>query len=405
MGVGDLSRTNTLRILTSLYEGGAASRAEIGRELGLAPATVSRLAGRLQEDGLLVDTGMLVPTGGRPSMVFDFNASAASLLVADVADHHTTIRLTDLRGKPIRERIHLTTGGAEQRRADLQSQLAQAVADAQGTNLSAVGVSVPGPVDDEGNILFAPALGWRHVPLKSELEEAFDLPVAVENDANLIALAEYTSRHWDPVRSLVAVAFFDGVGSGIVEDGRLWRGTSGAAGQIGRMLMGRSSLSRSYTGFGDLESAVGAASLVRRAREAGIPGKSCTDADALMRSAALGDERALKLVEEVLDDVATTLVNVCALLAPELILFAGLFERWKDLLLPALRRRLAEHVVDMPHLEVVHLGQEAALVGAAVLAFDAAGALDGLVDAMGSEAGVTAWRSAPGEPRKTHVRD
>ncbi|QPK80664.1 ROK family transcriptional regulator [Schaalia sp. ZJ405] len=379
MGVSELSRHNSLRILRFLFAQGPASRISLGKELKLAPATVNRLCARLLQEGLLVDRGINENTGGRPSMVVDFNAARGCLLVADIADHRTVIRLIDLRGAMLREWIHPTEGDASVRYHQFFEHIEHAWNEAADHQVIAIGVSVPGPVNDDGIVLFAPAFNWKMVPLKADLESRFTVPIAVENDANLIAIAQARDSHWDSYRSLFVLAVFDGIGSGIIENRSIWRGAVGAAGQVGRLLMGSSSLVNDYSGYGDLESHLGASSMVRRALDAGLNVAEVPDADAIFRLAQNVDSRAVELVDGFLDDFALALVNVCALLAPEVILFAGLFDRWSEYVLPRLQSRLEDHVVHVPLLAPVHGGDTAALLGARWIAFDAAGGIEALL--------------------------
>lgn len=395
MGVEDLSRSNCLRILDHLFTHGVTSRADLGRCLGLGPATVNRLTTRLVESGLVIGTGEMAVTGGRPSMMLDFNARHQLLLVADVADHHTDLALADLRGNFLRRWTFPTSGDGEHRYREFFATVDRVLADVgeDAERVASIGVSVPAPVDDDGVLLFGPALEWYDLPIRADLEEHCGRPVAVENDANLIALAEHHCGRWGATRSLVAIAVFDGVGSGIIEDGRLWRGRNGVAGQIGRMLVAPGSLSAHFLGrFGDFESHVGAPSFVRRAEEAGVPAEHRGSADAVMAAMAEGDRAARALVEEVLDEFAVSLVNVCALLAPDVIVFAGLFERWAEVLLPGLRARLEGHVAHLPRLAPVALGQSGALAGAARIAFERIGSLEGLwcEDPVSDAAGASA---------------
>ena len=384
MGVGDLSRRNSIRILEQLLRDGPTSRTDLSRRLNLAPATVNRLTGRLADDGLVKDTGSMAVTGGRPSRLLDFNREYRLLMTVDIADHHTSVALADLSGRLL-ERWDFPTDGPCDVRYSQVFQHVGGVTDALGDRralVTSLGVSVPGPVDDTGVVLFAPALGWHMKPLRRDLEGVSRVPVVVENDANLIALAEQSSGRWGTVRSLVAIAVFEGIGSGIIEDGRLWRGASGAAGQIGRLLVEKDSLSNEYTGFGYFESQIGASNLVHRARKIGVttltPGRPL-DADQILSRYSGGDLAARGLVNEVLDEFAVSLVNVCALLAPEVIVFSGLFDRWGSVLLPGLRERLRGHVVHLPVLAPSAVGADGALVGAALLAFESAGAVPGLL--------------------------
>ncbi len=383
MGVADLSRGNSIRILEQLLDQGPTSRTDLGRALRLAPATVNRLTSRLEDEGLVVDTGAPAHTGGRPSRLVDFNREYRLLVTVDVADHHTSVAVADLGGKLLERHDIPAVQDAKQRYADVFREVADVLAGLgeHRARVACLGVSVPGPVDDDGMVLFAPALDWHDKPLRADLERTIGLPVVVENDANLIALAEHSSGHWGPTKSLVAIAVFDGIGSGIIEDGRLWRGACGAAGQIGRLLVDTNSLSNEYTGFGDFESHIGAASLVRRARALGIRDteEAPLEADEILRRYAGGDQMARGLVEEVLDEFAVSLVNVCALLAPEVIVFSGLFDRWGAVVLPGLRERLRGHVVHLPVLAPGTLGVDAALRGASQVAFERIGGVAGLL--------------------------
>jgi predicted NBD/HSP70 family sugar kinase len=100
-----------------------------------------------------------------------------------------------------------------------------------------VGVSLPGRVDASSHqLIFAPALGWSGLDLKSQLEKAIGLPVELENAANACALAElWSGRHFDGVRNLVAVTVSDGIGVGMIMNGQLVRGSMGVAGEFGHV--------------------------------------------------------------------------------------------------------------------------------------------------------------------------
>jgi predicted NBD/HSP70 family sugar kinase len=100
-----------------------------------------------------------------------------------------------------------------------------------------IGISVPGRVDlFSQQLVFAPNLGWKDVNFKTPLERATGIPVAVENAANACALAEiWFGRRTDGIRDLIAVTISEGIGTGIITNGQLVRGTTGTAGEFGHV--------------------------------------------------------------------------------------------------------------------------------------------------------------------------
>lgn len=223
MGVSQLSRVNRERILRCIWEQGPLSRIAVSRSAGLAPATVNRLTDSLVDAGLVREAGSDSSTGGRPSLVLEFQERAGLILAVDVADAHTDVAITDLRCRIIdRTRHPAEASGRRDLRVDqVLGLIRDALAGPDAEAFVAVGVSVPGPVDVDGTVVFGPSLGWHDVPLGARIAELTDLPTRVENDANLIAVAEQAMGARRGAGSLVALAVFDGVGCGIVEDGRL----------------------------------------------------------------------------------------------------------------------------------------------------------------------------------------
>ena len=370
-----------LRVLRRLVEDGPVSRVELSRRTGLAPATVNRLVAELADQGLVVDAGEDQRTGGRPSRLVEVNRRHGCLLAVDVADRHTDLAWFDLTGQLIGRSRLMPAPATGEPRVDHTARTVRAAVDGPDRPaVLAVGVSVPGPVDRDGEVVFAPSLGWSHVPLARTLGTGMSRTLVVENDANLIALAEYLDGAWGDARSLVCIAVFDGVGSGIVENGRVWRGASGTAGQFGRMLTEVRSLRRTYEGFGDLELRLGRVGIAQRAARLSLIDPATHDPlGDLMHAVRDGDPAAARFLAEVLDEYAFSLVNVCAILAPDVITFSGAFAPFAHLVLPGLRARLGQQVAEVPRVVTAATGEDGPLLGAAASAFQAAGGLAGLM--------------------------
>ena len=371
----EVAQHNRMRILECLIDVGPLSRVEIARLTRMAPATVNRLTSSLMAQGLVSEAGSNGATGGRPSMLVRFCPEARTILALDIWEGAIEVALLDLDGCEIeRDRVPIL-GTDPQEKLDLLVAVVAEWDAREGERIAAIGVSVPGPVDDDGVVLMAPALDWYNQPVGASLRGATNAPVVVENDVNLIALAEYLNLDDPGHKTLVAMAVYEGVGAGIVEDGRLWRGNHGAAGQFGRMLRDVSGLKHQRHGFGHLEAELGEHGLLQRAINARVVSPEVESADAVFSAAEEGDEEAVAMVESVADDYAFHLVNVCAMIAPDIVVFGGLFERWSDLLIPMFEERLRGNVVHEPELATASLGDEGKLVGAGLYGLRRSGGL------------------------------
>ncbi|WP_210505549.1 ROK family transcriptional regulator [Naasia sp. SYSU D00057] len=391
MTTTQLARVNREKVLRCLWEQGALTRIGIGRATSLAPATVNRLIASLMEAGLVSGAGSQSEARGRPALLVEVNWTSSSLLAVDVADFSTDLALVDLAGHVIESRrVPAERIAGDGRVAEVLDLIDEALGDYErrGVRIRGVGISVPGAVDGSGSVTVAPSVDWFGVPLQARVQGRTAVPVVVENDANLIAVAAFRGGWHRRVRSLVAIAVFSGVGSGIVEDGRLLRGAAGAAGQLGRMLRGTESLGQAYEGFGDIDKRLGIGAFAERARRLGIASDAepvPLAADRLLQRAAAADPAARAALEDLFDEYALALVNVCSLLAPEAILLAGFFERWSDHVIPELVARIRPHVIEMPTLAPVAV-PSATLVGAAFQAFDVAGGVSSLLEESDNDA-------------------
>lgn len=374
-GVAVLNRRTILEVL---LDEAVHTRTAVARETGLAPATVNRQIAVLVRKGLVDEVGSDPDTGGRPSLLLKFNPASRSILALDITQDVLSVADSDLFGN-LSDRDHLPVHNlGAQGKLDLLVRVVQERCAARSEESGnrpyvAVGVSVPGPVSDTGLVSLAPALDWYNQPVGDVLRDTVDAPVIVENDVNLVAYAEYWKAAVEEISALVAIGVYQGVGAGIVENGRLWRGAGGAAGQFGRILTAVSDLKSSKKGFGQVDRRLGESALLGRARDASATFSDDSTADDLFGDVARGEEPALSLFEEAMDEYAFHLANLSAIVAPDVIVFAGLFERWSDLVIPALQERLVGNVLHPPVMIRSRLKGDAKLVGAAAYALDQVG--------------------------------
>lgn len=383
-----LARVNQTAIIEALRESGALSRQQLGAKTGLSPATINRLTASLIEDGLVVPAGQEPSTGGRPSVLLRYAGSSRLVAAIQLRAETVTGILVDFDGKIVfRRSVALgrgapadAEGDAGQRAADQERQLGKvfrlfddliATADSMGTPCLAVGIAVPGVVQQpEGVVGTMPEFGWTGVPFGTLLRDRTDLPVVVENDANALAYGELHNGAGRGLSSLVALFLENGLGAGIVANGELHRGARAEAGEIGYLLMERSSLERSYDARGDLEDRIGSLALTKRARERGmpIPASGSLTAEDVFELARDGNPDAKELADEILDMVAIAVAALVIVLDPELVVVGSSFVGSSDLVIPGIQERLRGRIIRVPRIEPATHREDAVLLGAAELA-------------------------------------
>jgi glucokinase-like ROK family protein len=381
-------RPNLSEVLRLVWQEREISRAEIARRRGLSRSTVSLIVEELLGLGLLREVGAGESRGGRRPIVLQFDDGAAVVLGVDLGATHVAVALTDLRGRVLawEHRMHPVRDDPEGALA-LVTELAERCLAGWGGSrrrLLGAGVAVPSPIDparpDELNSVVLPA--WRGVAVGKALRKRFRVPVLVDNDANLGALAE---RWWGAGRGVddfVYVKLATGIGSGFLVDGRIYRGASGFAGEIGHVSIDPNG-ERCACGLrGCLVTLVGAPALLRRARAllAEFPSSALAGREfdiAVLEDAALaGDPLALQVVGEAGRHLGVVIAGLLNVLNPARVIIGGGLARLGELLLEPLRQvvRSRTFVSSMEASSIVasELGARAVAVGAATLLLDGA---------------------------------
>ncbi|HEY9723520.1 MAG TPA: ROK family protein [Oscillatoriaceae cyanobacterium] len=257
---------------------------------------------------------------------------------------------------------------------------------AEGQPLGRVGVGSVGPLDlESGTILSPPNFpGWARVPLRKMLTEALGVPVVVDNDANVAALAEYRFGAGQGARSLVYATISTGIGGGLVIEGRLLRGLGGGAGEFGHQTLEPDGPLCGCGNFGCLEALASGTAIARAARETDSARllELAGDWDSLhaghvAQAAAEGDPAVARVWRQAIDYLALGLGNVITTIAPDVLVLGGGVSAIGEPLVAALREALAVrvHMVPIERLAIrlSALGGDVGLYGAVALALDAAG--------------------------------
>jgi glucokinase len=247
--------------------------------------------------------------------------------------------------------------------------------------IMAIGVGVPGLVDFERGYVheLTNVPGWKHVPLKSILSEKTGLPTLVENDANAMCYAEYRYGAGRGLKNVVALTMGTGIGGGLVLDGKMYRGSCFAAGEIGQMSIDYDGKAGHYGNLGSLEKYTGnqqiAEHAVIRYAEAGIVKDiaDCTPKN-IAAAAQAGDDIARQIWDEIADWLGTALSSIAWLLNPDAFVIGGGVAQAGDLIFAPLKRKVQSMLstVVWEKLQIVpaKFSNEAGIIGNAALAAD-----------------------------------
>lgn len=246
-----------------------------------------------------------------------------------------------------------------------------------------IGIGVPGPVDDNGNVNKCVNLGWGVFNLKRQLEALTGFPVCAGNDATVAALGEYWKGGGAGYHSMVLATLGTGVGGGIILNGKVLNGFHGAAGEIGHMVLNRDETAPCTCGKrGCVEQYCSATGIVRLARLylthydtpsplREIDPLTCKD---IFDAAKDGDPAAKEILEQVYGYLGEFLANICCVVNPEAVVLGGGVSKAGAPLLEGTRRyfdKYVFHAAKNVQFRLAELGNNAGSYGAFKLILDA----------------------------------
>ncbi len=365
----------TSDVFELLRDGQPRTRAQLADASGLARSTIAARIDLLMRLGLVAPYGDGVSTGGRPPSLLALNPSARVVAGADVGASHARIALADLAGTILverREDLDVATG-PEHVLSWVEQQIAEMLAEQNRTvaELAAIGIGLPGPVEHStGRAINPPIMpGWDRYDVPAHVQRAFDVPVLIDNDVNIMALGE-RHAHLADVDDLVFIKVATGIGAGIVSGGVLQRGAQGTAGDLGHVAVGRGAEVVCRCGNrGCLEAIAAGPALAASLRASGVDAESGADVVRLVRG---GDATAVQVVRQAgrdLGEVVATLVN---LINPSAIVIGGSLADAGESLLAGIREVVYSRSLPLAteHLSVItaRAGERAGVIGAAALA-------------------------------------
>ena len=251
-------------------------------------------------------------------------------------------------------------------------------------DVHSVGIGIPGIADAKtGNVIFCTNMGWKDVPLRSELQKYINKPVFIDNDATVAGFAESVAGVSKGTSSSVFLTLGTGVGGGIVINGRPWSGFHGVGSEIGHIPMDIGGVPCTCGNEGCLERYCSATAIIRMGKQilqqhpesmmmemvGGDPEK--LTAKIVFDAARELDNAAMKVFTTYVDYLAKACYTIIAFLDPEVIVLGGGVSKAGSFLLDAVRARVPKYLLfkTLPYsrIELARLGADAGMIGAAML--------------------------------------
>lgn len=375
---------NRALVADLLRQEGVCSRATLAQLSGLKQATITNIIGEFIECGLVVETGLMSGCKGRRSIGVTLNDDLYKVIGIRMTRRAFYISIAGLSGK-----VYAVEEYPIGPRDDVQntiSRIRNAIQDIRrensSTHIPAVCMAMPGPYrEDRDQLLFVTELsGWQNFPIKKALTEGFDIPIYIANDANASAFAQlwYRSKEYG-IRNMIYVLAGQGIGCGIITDGKLVLGQRGIAGEFGHNTINYRGALCECGNRGCLEKYCSTLALRSRIRErlaAGEASKLQADAlstEALAHAVAQGDPVACEEYDRVCEFLSIGITNLINQLNPGIIVIGDeLAEIAPDRMLATVRERVKESVHTLSPgevaIEVNRLPGSPVLLGAAAFA-------------------------------------
>lgn len=327
-----IARHNTIRdinrqiVLNYVRVRSPISRAEIARETSLQRSTVSAIVDDLHAGGFVEEIGTGDSTGGRKPTLLKLKSGTPIAIGVDVTPRLTTVVLADLTGQILRHESFPTSSDIGYMNKQILAKVKAFHRENADADLE-VGISIPGIADQaRGGILYVPYFQWSNWNIGDQIKTATGLEVTIDNDANAVALAElwFGSEEIRKTRNFITVLVAEGIGTGIIIDGQVYRGENGAAGEFGHMFIADNSPVACSCGRRDCwEAHASEKAIINRYLSGNGSSPSPVDIEHLIGLARNGEKKAVAVVRETAKILGIGISNLVIGFSPEAVVISG----------------------------------------------------------------------------------
>jgi glucokinase-like ROK family protein len=373
------------------FAGRGISRTDLAEQLGLTKAAVTVIVNDLISNQIILETESRSTASGRPPVVLEVNPDQGVVAAIDMGAMHLSVALGDFSAR-ILEEVEVPfriADGPEKCLQDADQTLRELLDKSKLslTDLSGIGVGVPGPViTDEGMVMAPPIMpGWDRFPIRKTLEKKWQTVTTLNNDAELGALGEWAYGAGRGEKNLAFIKVGSGIGAGLMINQQIYGGTTGSAGEIGHLTIDENGPLCNCGNHGCLEAFAGGHAIASQGRKLVASGKrtllSETSIDSLTaftvaEAARRGDIPSQEIVKRSGRYIGIAIAGLINLFNPSTVIIGGGVAEAGDLLTTPIRQavrerslRASEHGV---RITAAMLGRRSSLIGALVQAINLA---------------------------------
>ena len=373
------------------FSGTGLSRSDLAEKMGLTRAAVSLIVNDLLESGVVLEAeSRSVPTG-RPPVVLEINPNLGMVGAIDMGATHMSVAVADFTARihkeaefsfDIKKGPEICLAQADQCLRNLLAEQGLSVSD-----LMAIGVGVPGPVNTGAGLVVAPPImpGWDHYPIRSTLETMWGCPVTLNNDAELGALGEWAYGAGRGERNIAYIKVGSGVGAGLIINQQIYGGTTGAAGEIGHLTIDENGPLCDCGNHGCLEAFAGGHAIARQGEVLARSGKRTLlshmpvekiTAYDVAEAARRGDLQAQEILTRAGTAIGIAIAGLINLFNPSVVIIGGGVSQVGDIITLPIRQAVRERAMHASEQSVRittgMLGRRSLLIGATVQAINVA---------------------------------
>jgi glucokinase-like ROK family protein len=373
------------------FAGKPISRTDIAQEMGLTRASVTIIINDLIENDILLESESRSTRSGRPPVVLEINPRSGRVAAIDMGATHLSVALGDFSAQILDETEQpFRIADGPEPCLEVADRALKSILEKNGlkvSDLSAIGLSVPGPVITEIGMVMSPPImpGWDRFPIRARLEKLWKVPLTLNNDANFGALGEWVYGAGRGEKNLAFIKVGSGVGAGLIINQQIYGGTTGSAGEIGHLTIDENGPLCTCGNHGCLEAFAGGKAIEIQAQKLAVSGKRTLLSDSNVKNITVRDvadvaRRGDLAAQEILNRSGTfigiAVAGLINLINPSVVIIGGGVAEVGDLLTAPIRKvvrerslRASEHAVK---ITTAMLGRRSTLIGAMVAATNTA---------------------------------
>lgn len=383
-----INSINKQNVINIIRNNGPIFKAEIARLTGLSIPAVMKITEDLIAKNLVRETGRGELNRGKPPQLLEFVSDSHHIIGVDIGTTNIKTIVMDNSAKIVSKKIIPTNikEPLENVIGRIQMSVEKVIieSDVERKSILGIGLGMPGILDTKaGKVLFSPDFGWENVDLLKPLKERINLPIIIDNVTRVMAIGEKWFGAARNIDNFICINLGFGIGAAIVINGELYKGSSGASGEFGHMIMEKNGPLCACGNFGCLEALASANAMSINAKTSIENGEKtiiielangdmdCIDAKIVFDAAKQGDGLAWRIIQEAADYLGIALAGTINFFDPELIILTGGVTQAGNILLDSIKRSIASRQMKYAggntKILISGMGSDSAAVGAATL--------------------------------------